>query len=237
MGNDPVLTTDTTEYTVADLSQLFEDIGAFTTRDIYNYLDNDLSTLSIPDIPVYCFSGTGIDTVYSIDMSYGFQVGPTGFDFVDGDGVVPTDSANGCLRFNPVRTFNYEGVDHLGLVQRANIIQEFLDIVNPDPSRTPSPSRTIAQSSASTPSRTPAAPSNTPTPTSSRTIFPGDFSTYTTFTYTQYEYDTSISTVEQSSNDFTTITSFGFTSYVQESSSSASILAASILVMVMVMFI
>ena len=85
-----------------------------------------------PNVPVYCFYGTGIDTPKTLLYNSSFpDIDPVGEITDDGDGVVNLRSLETCLMWredpeqtDPFVSRTFSGVRHLIIVQNATVLAE-----------------------------------------------------------------------------------------------------------------
>jgi len=130
LGDKPVVTTNTTSYTSKDLLQLFSDIGAKVTSDIYRNI-SPLSALPNPNVPTYCLYGTNVDTEISYEYANGLNEQPTTIFYErTGDGTVPIQSLLKCLDMNPVASREFNLLGHTDLVRDPAFFEEVMRILS-----------------------------------------------------------------------------------------------------------
>jgi len=130
MGETPVVVTDTTSYNYQQFGQLFDAIGATTTKEIWEALGDSLVTLPNPNVPVYCLYGTNKQTELWYEYGDGLDNPPTEIHYeTGGDGVVPLQSLLKCLDMNPVASRSFNLVSHGELIRDPLFFNEIMKIV------------------------------------------------------------------------------------------------------------
>jgi len=130
LGDNPVVVSDTTSYNYKDFDQLFTDIGATTTKNIYDSLGDSLATLPNPNVPVYCLYGTNKQTELWYEYADGLSSPPTTIHYDQGgDGVVPIQSLQKCQDMNPVLSREFNLLSHGDLIKDPVFFRQVLCIV------------------------------------------------------------------------------------------------------------
>merc|ERR1712110_45104 len=129
LGDNPVVTTDTTTYTTKDMLRLFTDIGAKITADIYKNTP-PLSELPSPNVPTYCLYGTNVETPIAFDYANGLGEQPTSIFYANGDGTVPLDSLLKCLDMSPVSSREFNMLGHTDLIRDPAFFEEVMKILS-----------------------------------------------------------------------------------------------------------
>ena len=114
LGDEPVVTTNTTSYTANDFLQLFVDLDSKITADIYKNIES-LSALPSPNVPTYCLYGTNVQTEVAYEYANGLDQQPTKVIYEQtGDGTVPIQSLEKCLDMQPVASREFNLLGHTG---------------------------------------------------------------------------------------------------------------------------
>lgn len=118
MGTGPLVTVnDTTQYSILNFDDLFLDIGAEVTYELYQDLRGEVVSMPNPNVPMYCIYGTNKETEYSYEYGNGLFNLPTNITYEnDGDGVVPLVSLEKCQSYNPIETKVFNLLSHGGLI-------------------------------------------------------------------------------------------------------------------------
>ena len=118
-------------YTVADLKELFDDIGHPHTYDIV-VNEEQCDKLLPPGVPVHCIYGTAVPTVtqlYVDDLRTPGEVNVLKYD--NGDGVVTVADLQLCDQFaatqnHTVTVTRFKGTDHALMIQEHRVLDEIL---------------------------------------------------------------------------------------------------------------
>eukprot|EP00731_Ephydatia_muelleri_P025543 Em0017g626a len=127
--------TDSRDYTASDYEALFTDADYPLGFTMYsNGITGINAGYPAPNVPVYCFYGTGIPTEESFYYNNGFEESPiitTG----PGDGTVNDLSSEVCLEWaggaqqQHFESRNFEGVHHNKIVTHPEVLEAVKDIV------------------------------------------------------------------------------------------------------------
>jgi len=129
-GTDPVVVSNTTSYNYSQFHQLFADIGADTTEEIYVSLGDSLDSLPNPNVPVYCLYGTNKQTELWYEYGNGLAYQPTTIHYEqEGDGVVPIQSLKKCEEMNPILSREFNLVSHGDLIKDPFFFNQVMEIV------------------------------------------------------------------------------------------------------------
>ena len=120
------------EYTANDYKVLFRDLGYPLGFTMYS---NGISGINAdypsPNVPTYCFYGTGIPTAESFDYDLGFGKDPK-ITKGSGDGTVNDLSSKLCLKWQEAPGFvsrEFERVDHSAIVTHPDVLTAVKEIV------------------------------------------------------------------------------------------------------------
>ena len=133
---DPVVVTPDKNYTVYDYPELFTDMQYSMGYAQYKELPSFLKTLSPPNVDMYCYYGTNVSTPAVLVYKEGQF--PDTFPTIvagNGDGTVNDVSLRACSMWKQkqsrkVTMQSFSGVEHMGMVTNAEILQAILDIVS-----------------------------------------------------------------------------------------------------------
>lgn len=114
-------------YTVKDYKKFFDDIPYPTGYEMWQDT-KDLTTLTPPGVPVYCFHGTDRDTPggFMYNSSQWPDTQPTVIND-KGDGTVNIRSLLGCTRWQkdkrtPVTHKEFPGIEHVAILKDNDVI-------------------------------------------------------------------------------------------------------------------
>jgi len=124
-------------YTVNDIAELFNDIGAQNTSTIYSHVAQILPNMKAPFVKTYCLYGTNQQT----EISYyypddNFDEDPIIYYTDSGDGTVPEKSLEECKTWAtqqssvyPVAVQEFDLREHLDILDDDEVIQYVMNIV------------------------------------------------------------------------------------------------------------
>ena len=135
--NDTILVqTPTRNYTANDYQDLFRDIGQEQLFTMYNGIKGINPGFPAPNVPTYCFYGTGLSTPQNFVYSESFPEGAMRDPQIlmgDGDGTVNLPSSEICLRWQssgyPFQTATFDRVNHGDMVTNETVLQRIGAIV------------------------------------------------------------------------------------------------------------
>ena len=133
-GNDVMVTTPTRIYTANDYGALFRDLGypqGFAMHREVEYINEDFC---VPNVPVYCFFGTGIQTPENLRYDRQFPNSAPQAILGYGDGTVSNRISRTCLKWFPLQpgmfsAAAFPGVDHLSIVKNSRVLRAIDDVV------------------------------------------------------------------------------------------------------------
>eukprot|EP00731_Ephydatia_muelleri_P011559 Em0006g453a len=127
-GNAVLVTTPKRSYTANDYEALFKDMGYTQGFKMYTRTSTINAGFTAPDVPVYCFYGTDVQTAESFVYDQGFPDSqPTRIVYGNGDGTVNVKSAEVCLKWkNDQGNFvskSFPGAEHGAIVQNSAVLR------------------------------------------------------------------------------------------------------------------
>ena len=127
-GNTTLVTTPKRNYTANDYQALFQDMGYPQGFKMYTGISVINAGFTAPNVPVYCFYGTGVQTAEIFVYDQGFPDSqPTRIVNGNGDGTVNLKSAEVCLKWKNEQTYfvskSFSGAGHLAIVQTTAVLQ------------------------------------------------------------------------------------------------------------------
>ena len=139
-GETELVITPNRNYTANDYESLFTDIGYEQGFKMYMGTTAISVGFPAPNVPVYCFYGTGIDTPKTLVYNSSFpNVPPVKEIMGDGDGIVNLRSAETCLMWKDdpkqAKSFTsqaFSGVSHLAIVQTTTVLADIEAVVSAD---------------------------------------------------------------------------------------------------------
>ena len=133
-GDTILVRTPNRTYTARDYEQLFTDAGF--PEGYSQFLDSESSIdLSAPNVPTYCFYGSGIPTPVTFLYRNGLSMPPRPIAAGDGDGRVNREDLEICRRWEGVNggyKFNstvFPGVNHASTIRDEAVLQTVESIV------------------------------------------------------------------------------------------------------------
>ena len=127
-GNTILVTTPKRSYTANDYQALFQDMGFPQGFKMYTGISVINAGFTAPNVPVYCFYGTDVQTAESFVYDQGFPDSqPTRIVNGNGDGTVNLKSAEVCLKWKKEQTYfvskSFSGAAHVAIVQTTAVLQ------------------------------------------------------------------------------------------------------------------
>ena len=125
-GNTVLVTTPKRSYTANDYAALYTDIGYPQGYSIYTGITAINAGFPAPNVPVYCFYGTGVQTPQNFIYDSGFPNTAPRIVNGDGDGTVNVQSSQVCLSWksqtSPFTSHTFPGANHVGILQRRAVM-------------------------------------------------------------------------------------------------------------------
>ena len=127
-GNAVLVTTPKRSYTANDYEALFRDMGYPLWFKMYTGVSVINAGFTAPNVPVYCFYGTDVQTAESFVYDQGFPDSqPTRIVYGNGDGSVNMKSAEVCLKWkNEQRNFvskSFTGAEHNAILHFSAVLR------------------------------------------------------------------------------------------------------------------
>ena len=126
-GNAILVTTPKRTYTANDYEALFTDMGYPQGFKMYTGISAINAGFGAPNVPVYCFYGTGVQTAESFVYGQGFPDTQPTIVYGTGDGTVNLKSAEVCLKWKTEQpnfvSKSFTGADHVGIVQNSDVLK------------------------------------------------------------------------------------------------------------------
>ena len=129
------MTTPKRTYTANDYQALFNDMGYPQGFQIYSGIASINAGFSAPNVPTYCFYGTGVDTPESFVYGSGFpDSAPSQVINGDGDGVVNLRSSEVCLKWRTEQqqqfgSRGFPGINHVKMVMSGDVLRAIDKVV------------------------------------------------------------------------------------------------------------
>ncbi len=137
------VTTPTKNYTSRDFGQMFLDLGAPVSANVWNRSKDLISDLVHPQVNAYCLYGWNIKTPIHLTYPKGFPSDPSKVndptvDYSDlGDGTVPLFSLVECKNWiklehtsHQVNCKEYKLIDHTQILKEEQLHLDLLEIIS-----------------------------------------------------------------------------------------------------------
>ena len=140
-GDTVVLTTTnpTRSYTTKDYSRLFKDIGNEVGSQIYKQTSKLLAGWPSPNVPTYCYYGTGVETVRELNYDgANFPSGKPTIVYGDGDGSVNVENSHICHKWKneqqaPFQFKQFKSVGHIDIIKDNGVLKNIGRVVGAKP--------------------------------------------------------------------------------------------------------
>ena len=124
--NTVLVTTPKRSYTANDYAALYTDIGYPQGYSIYTGITAINAGFPAPNVPVYCFYGTGVQTSQKFIYDNGFPNTAPRIVNGDGDGTVNLLSSQVCLSWksqtSPFTSRTFPGANHVGILKSSAVL-------------------------------------------------------------------------------------------------------------------
>ena len=125
-GSTVLVTTPKRTYTAGDYEALFNDMGFPQGYRMFIGTSAINAGFSAPNVPVYCFYGTGLQTAESFVYTQGFPDSQPTIVYGAGDQTVNLKSAEVCLKWKNeqanVVSMSFPGAEHTAIVQNNAVL-------------------------------------------------------------------------------------------------------------------